>query len=41
VLVAGRPGALEASLREAGVDGFIYVGCDAVATLAALLEVPS
>lgn len=41
VLVAGRPGALEGSLREAGVDGFIYVGCDAVATLAALLEIPS
>ncbi|MEO6953123.1 MAG: methylmalonyl-CoA mutase family protein [Polyangia bacterium] len=29
VLLAGRPGALEASLREAGVDDFIYLGCDA------------
>jgi methylmalonyl-CoA mutase len=38
VLVAGRPAALEKSLREAGVDGFIFVGCDVVATLSALLE---
>lgn len=38
VLVAGRPGALEKELREAGVDGFIYVGCDVVAALAELLE---
>jgi methylmalonyl-CoA mutase len=38
VLLAGRPGPLEASLREAGVDGFIFVGCDAVATLSDLLE---
>jgi methylmalonyl-CoA mutase len=39
VLLAGRPGALEASLREAGVDGFLYAGCDAVALLSELLEV--
>ncbi|WP_394831076.1 methylmalonyl-CoA mutase family protein [Pendulispora rubella] len=38
VLLAGRPGALEASLRDAGVDGFIFVGCDAVAILSALLD---
>jgi methylmalonyl-CoA mutase len=38
VLVAGRPGALEAPLREAGVDGFVYVGCDAVAILSELVE---
>ncbi|WP_394841765.1 methylmalonyl-CoA mutase family protein [Pendulispora brunnea] len=38
VLLAGRPGALEASLRDAGIDGFIYVGCDAVAILSALLD---
>jgi methylmalonyl-CoA mutase len=38
VLVAGRPGAQEAALREAGVDGFIFVGCDLVATLGDLLE---
>ncbi|APR76084.1 Methylmalonyl-CoA mutase, small subunit protein [Minicystis rosea] len=41
VLLAGRPGRLEASLREAGVDGFIFVGCDVVATLGELLEVVS
>ena len=39
VLVAGRPGALEATLREAGVDGFIHVGCDAAELLGELLEV--
>ncbi len=39
ILLAGRPGALEASLREAGVDGFLYAGCDAVALLSQLLEV--
>ncbi|MBX3211305.1 MAG: hypothetical protein KF850_04670 [Labilithrix sp.] len=39
VLVAGRPGALEASLREAGVDGFVHVGCDALAVLEELLAV--
>ncbi len=38
VLLAGRPGALEAPLREAGVDAFIFVGCDVIATL---LEVTS
>jgi methylmalonyl-CoA mutase len=37
VLLAGRPGALEAGLREAGVDGFIYVGCDVVAALREVL----
>lgn len=41
VLVAGRPGATEAALRAAGVDGFIFLGCDAVATLTELLELPS
>jgi methylmalonyl-CoA mutase len=37
VLLAGRPGPLEAALREAGVDGFLYAGCDAVALLSELL----
>lgn len=37
VLLAGRPGALEASLREAGVDGFIFMGCDVVAALSDIL----
>lgn len=39
VLLAGRGGEREAALREAGVEGFIYLGCDVVKTLAALLEV--
>ena len=38
VLLAGRPGALEAALREAGVDGFLYAGCDAVTFLSELLD---
>lgn len=33
VLLAGRPGEAETALRAAGVDGFIYAGQDAVATL--------
>ncbi len=41
VLLAGRPGALEAGLREAGVDGFIYMGCDVVAALRDVLGVLS
>ena len=32
LLVAGRPGALEAAWREAGVDDFVFMGCDVVAT---------
>jgi methylmalonyl-CoA mutase len=38
ILLAGRPGPLEAALREAGVDGFLYAGCDAVALLSELLD---
>ncbi len=38
VLLAGRPGANEAELRTAGVDGFIFIGCDVVDTLSKLLE---
>jgi methylmalonyl-CoA mutase len=37
VVLAGRPGALEAPLRAAGVDAFIYVGCDVLATLEEVL----
>jgi methylmalonyl-CoA mutase len=33
VWLAGRPGALEPALKEAGVRGFIFAGCDALATL--------
>jgi methylmalonyl-CoA mutase len=33
IYLAGRPGELEAALRSAGVQDFIYVGCDVVAML--------
>jgi methylmalonyl-CoA mutase len=33
LLLAGRPGALEAALTEAGVGGFLFAGCDALAAL--------
>jgi methylmalonyl-CoA mutase len=33
VYLAGRPGDLEASLKDAGVGGFIFIGCDAHAIL--------
>jgi methylmalonyl-CoA mutase len=36
VLMAGRPGEAEAALRAAGVDGFLFNGQDAIATLAEL-----
>lgn len=39
VLLAGRPGANEAAFREAGIDGFIFIGCDVVSTLSDLLDV--
>jgi methylmalonyl-CoA mutase len=39
VLLAGKPGANEGALREAGVDGFVFVGCDVVGVLGELLEV--
>jgi len=35
IYLAGRPGEFEAALRDAGVRGFIYVGCDVLATLKA------
>ncbi|MEO8553857.1 MAG: methylmalonyl-CoA mutase family protein [Kofleriaceae bacterium] len=41
VVLAGRGGALEKSLKEAGVDGFIFMGCDVVATLNALTGGPA
>lgn len=37
VLLAGKPGAAEATWRAAGVDDFIYLGCDAVAALQGVL----
>ena len=33
VWLAGRPAALERELTQAGVCGFIFVGCDALAAL--------
>ena len=33
VWLAGRPGTLEAAFVEAGVRGFIFAGCDALAAL--------
>ena len=36
VLLAGRPGDAEQALRAAGVDGFLFAGQDAVATLEGL-----
>jgi len=38
LLLAGRPGELEATLRAAGVDAFVYLGADMVALLADLLR---
>ena len=37
VILAGRPGPIEAELRAVGVGTFIYVGCDALTTLTELL----
>ena len=31
--LAGRPGDHEAALRAAGIEGFVFVGCDVLATL--------
>ncbi len=39
IYLAGRPGELEPTLRAAGVDTFIHVGCDLLATLTAAHEV--
>jgi methylmalonyl-CoA mutase len=33
IYLAGRPGDLEPALKEAGVSGFIYVGCDLIEIL--------
>ena len=35
VYLAGRPDEQEAKYRTAGIEGFIYAGCDALATLRA------
>ena len=36
MLLAGRPGELEAPLRDAGLTDAIFVGCDVLATLESL-----
>jgi methylmalonyl-CoA mutase len=33
LFLAGRPGDLEGALKEAGVGGFVYAGCDLIETL--------
>lgn len=38
VVLAGRPGVIEAELRAAGIDIFVFVGCDVVATLKEILS---
>jgi methylmalonyl-CoA mutase len=38
VVLAGNPGANEAAWREAGVDRFIFIKCDVLATLRELLR---
>ena len=38
LFLAGNPGAREAAYREAGVDRFIFVGCDVLATLTELAQ---
>ncbi len=38
VLLAGRPGDLQAELDAAGVAGSISAGCDVLATLSATLD---
>jgi methylmalonyl-CoA mutase len=39
VSLAGRPGDIEAALTAAGVTAFLYLGCDAVATLRAAHDI--
>jgi methylmalonyl-CoA mutase len=37
IYLAGRPGEHEGQYRDAGVEAFIYAGCDALAVLTATL----
>lgn len=39
VYLAGRPGELEAALKDAGVGGYVFMGADLLATLTAALAV--
>jgi methylmalonyl-CoA mutase len=38
VVLAGRPGDREKAYRSAGVDAFVYAGCDAIAALTAVYD---
>ena len=37
IFLAGRPGEHETTYRDAGVDTFVFLGCDALAVLEAFL----
>jgi methylmalonyl-CoA mutase len=39
IYLAGRPGEREAALHAAGVQSFVYEGCDALATLQAAYDI--
>ena len=39
IYLAGRPGEREATYKGAGVETFIYAGCDVLATLAAAHDI--
>ncbi|MGA2129778.1 MAG: methylmalonyl-CoA mutase subunit beta [Xanthobacteraceae bacterium] len=41
ICLAGRPGEHEAAQREAGIDTYVYAGCDVPATLTALYPAPA
>jgi methylmalonyl-CoA mutase len=38
IYLAGRPGDLEPALRQAGVAGYVFAGCDAVQVLSDALD---
>ncbi len=38
VFLAGRPGELRDAFEQAGVDDYVFVGCDAVAVLSSVLD---
>jgi methylmalonyl-CoA mutase len=39
IYLAGRPGAREPDFRAAGVQSFVYAGCDVLATLNAAYDI--
>ena len=38
IYLAGRPGDLEPALRQAGVETYVFAGCDAVQVLSEALD---